>query len=86
MQHLLELLRLAGAFSTRCAVTIDREDKVHPLCAVYSTDCLPQVSRALDENRLRLLDLVKDLEPMFVRCTQPIRNVNTIEEWSSAAV
>jgi molybdenum cofactor guanylyltransferase len=83
-QHLAELLRLAQRMDVRCVVTQDEAGRVHPLCAVYRLDCLPAVSKALDERRLKLLDLVDELGAEKVCARSPIRNVNTAEEWEAA--
>lgn len=43
-------------------VTIPRwEDRLEPLCAVYSVECLPYVDNLLDEGEQRVLALVKGL-------------------------
>jgi molybdopterin-guanine dinucleotide biosynthesis protein A len=78
---LRELLHVANQTNARCVVSLDSAGNLHPLCAVYRSDCLPAVQRALDENRLKLRDLVRELDAVTVEIGQPILNVNTPQDW-----
>jgi molybdenum cofactor guanylyltransferase len=80
-QHLGALLRQAVETRAECLITLDQDNRRHPLCAVYRSTCLPVVSRALDNGRLRLLDLLDDLKARAFPVTYPLLNVNTPAEW-----
>ncbi len=82
-EHLTHLLRTAQQTDAKCVVTQDEAGRIHPLCAVYHAVCLPSISRALDERRLKLLDLVSELDAEAVSTRSPIRNINTAEEWEA---
>lgn len=75
--HLQALLAVT---SSDCVVTEDEAGRIHPLCAVYRTACLPSVTAALDEGRLKLLDLVRELRPAVVRYPGVLHNINTVED------
>jgi molybdenum cofactor guanylyltransferase len=79
LEHLHALL---GADSD-CAVTLDDTGRMHPLCAMYRNSCLPVVKSALDEGRLRLLDLVQALNPTLIRHYGVLRNINSMEDWTA---
>ncbi len=81
--HLRLLLHTAQQTDARCVVTLDQTGRTHPLCAVYRSGCLASVTAALDEGRLRLLDLVDELGAIAVRAISPVRNINTPEEWKA---
>jgi molybdopterin-guanine dinucleotide biosynthesis protein A len=69
----------------RCAVAVDRNGKRQPLCAVYRSDCLETVTRALNERRLKAMHLLDELEAVSVPVDAVIRNLNTpqeFEEWA----
>jgi molybdopterin-guanine dinucleotide biosynthesis protein A len=78
---LRDLLHTANQTNARCVVSLDSTGNLHPLCAVYRTDCLPVVQHALDENRLKLRDLVRELDAVTVEIGRPILNVNTPQDW-----
>ena len=75
------LIHTAVTREAKCVVVAEEAGRVHPLCGVYHTDCLPQVSKALDEGRLKLMDLIGELGAEFVKVPVPIWNINTPEEW-----
>jgi molybdopterin-guanine dinucleotide biosynthesis protein A len=69
----------------RCAAAVDRNGKRQPLCAVYRSDCLETVTRALDERRLKAMDLLDELAAVSVPLDAVIANLNTpqeFEEWA----
>lgn len=78
--HLKRLLQN----DARCVVTQDESGRVHPLCAVYDVSCLDRVQAALDENRLRLMDVVAEFKPAVVRYPGVLSNINTWEDVISA--
>ncbi|MDQ2774643.1 MAG: molybdenum cofactor guanylyltransferase [Acidobacteriota bacterium] len=81
--HLKQLLHTAQHTDARCVVTCDETGQMHPLCAVYRSGGLATVTCALDEGRLKLLDLVDELGAIAVRATSPVRNINTPEDWQA---
>jgi molybdopterin-guanine dinucleotide biosynthesis protein A len=83
--QLRALLQEAQRSEADCLVAVDANDRWHPLCAVYRSSCLPGVERALDEGRLKLLDLVRELKAQPFLMADPVHNVNTIDDWASVA-
>lgn len=80
---LRKLLEQAARVDSRCVVTNDADGRVHPLCAVYKSSCLPVVTSAIDQRRLKIMDLIGALQAGFFEIEQPIRNVNRPEDWVS---
>ncbi len=80
-QWLRKLLLQMDETGAPCVATRDGAGVLHPLCAVYRGNCLAKVRNALDEGRLRLLDLMKDLETISLETEDTIWNVNTPEDW-----
>ncbi len=78
-----ELLTHARRTDARCLISQDPDGTLHPLCSVWRADCLEHVTRALDQSRLRLLDLVRELNARALASPQPLANINTPEEWHS---
>lgn len=78
---LRELLHCAKETDALCVILRDAEERVHPLCAVYRSACLPRLKRALDERRLRVRDFVDELGAEFLKVRAVVENVNTPEEW-----
>jgi len=64
-----------------CAAVLDRNGKLQPLCAVYRTECLHQVTKAINERRLRAIDLLAELKAVKVNIDDVILNLNTPEEF-----
>lgn len=82
-EWLARLLAAAELSDRLCFAAEDISGRVHPLCAVYRTGCLPAVRHALDTGRLRLLELISVLDAEMVKLDAVINNVNTPEEWNS---
>jgi molybdopterin-guanine dinucleotide biosynthesis protein A len=80
LRHLMDRAKVGGR---ACVVCRDCSGKVHPLCAVYNRTCLPHIDRAVGEHRLRLLDLINDLDTEFVGIAEPMANVNTPQDWEA---
>lgn len=80
---LCRLLEQAQQTDALCLASRDANGRVHPLCAVYRSECLPTVQSALDAGRLRLLDILKDLGAATLETHQTISNINTPEEWAA---
>ena len=77
------LLERAAQSDALCTLLLDSNGAMHPLCAVYRSDCLPVVQNALDQRQLKLMDLVAGLNAQTVTVPTPVWNVNTPEEWSA---
>ena len=61
--------------------------KAQPLAARYAKSILPRVQRRLSRDKLRMLDLVAELDPQwldFPADTRALFNVNTPEELARA--
>lgn len=80
---LRRLLAEAQETGALCMATRDANGTLHPLCAVYRTECLPTVQRALNAGRLKLLDLLSELGAATLDTAQIISNINTPEEWTA---
>ena len=80
---LARLLVLCVETGALCTLMRDASGRRHPLCAVYSSDCLPFVRRALDAGRLRLLDLVEELKAVELPSDSVLDNLNTPDQWAS---
>jgi len=80
----LQLLLTAATESrARCTLLLDSNGGKQPLCAVYRTDCLRDVQQALEEGRLKLMDLVAQLDALCIAVPDLVPNINTPEEWSA---
>lgn len=77
------LLRKARGSPALCVASAERGGIVHPLCAVYRTDCLPLVREALNAGRLRVLDLLRELGAATLEINSPISNINTPQQWAA---
>jgi molybdopterin-guanine dinucleotide biosynthesis protein A len=80
---LRELVAQARSSGALCVVARDADCRTHPLCAVYKSACLPVVSRAIDERRLKLMDLIAELKPEYVFIKHSLPNLNHPEDWIS---
>lgn len=79
------LAERAIARGAHCVVIAERSGRVHPLCAVYRSSALPAVRAALDGGRLRMMDLLGELEAEFLEIDGAVANVNRPEEWEAFA-
>lgn len=69
------------------AVVARLAGKAQPLAARYAKSILPRVQRRLSKDKLRMLDLVAELDPQwldFPAGTRALFNVNTPEELARA--
>lgn len=64
-----------------CAAVVDRNGKLQPLCALYRAECLDVVTKAINEGRLRAIDLLAELKAVKVSIDDVILNLNTPEEF-----
>jgi molybdopterin-guanine dinucleotide biosynthesis protein A len=79
-RDLARLLEIAEQTNAPCVAARDAAGRLHPLCAVYRSACLPVIQRALDEGRLRLLDLLKELNAVELPVDSVIHNLNTPQQ------
>ena len=75
------LLATAQSSEANCIIAKGEDGRIHPLCGVYRPECLPAVRKALEEGRLKLMDILGDLPAEYGPVAGPIWNVNTPEEW-----
>ena len=81
IEDLQRLCKTAEMSEADCVVTADVDGRIHPLCALYRDRCLPTVQKALDSNKLRVMDFVHSLVVEYVYTSASIQNVNTSKEW-----
>jgi len=79
--HLRSLLERARVSDAGCVAIQDVTGKVHPLCAVYKSECLPVIQCRLDEKRLALMGLLDEVPTEYFRVQSVIENINTPEQW-----
>jgi molybdopterin-guanine dinucleotide biosynthesis protein A len=86
-RDLIRLLKLAGQGEGGCVIPRDAGGKSHPLCAVYHRSCLPAITRAIRERRLKVTEVLGDLRPVFAPVSDPasLTNINTPEDWTNCA-
>lgn len=80
LAHLIAEAQRSGA---RCLISKDAAGRIHPLCSVWTYECLPFVQHALDENRLRLLDLLAEINAGYLTSSDRLLNINTPQEWAA---
>lgn len=83
LEILLDLLRHAAVSRGDCIAAAGRSGEPEPLCAVYHRRCLPVVTRAIREKRLKMRRLLAELEAELVPVDPAtVANVNTPAEWA----
>jgi molybdopterin-guanine dinucleotide biosynthesis protein A len=75
------LLDKARQTCASCVAARDITGQIHPLCAVYHARCLPAIKRSLDEGRLKLMNVLEDLQAEYVPVPIRLININTPEDW-----
>jgi molybdopterin-guanine dinucleotide biosynthesis protein A len=80
---LCRLLLKARESDALCVASRERSGSVHPLCAVYRSNCLPAVRKVLDAGRLRLLDLLSELGATTLEISTAVWNINTPQQWAA---
>jgi molybdopterin-guanine dinucleotide biosynthesis protein A len=80
LRQLLDSTKVPGK---RCVIATGPDGERHPLLAVYHRSCLGPVERAIRDKRLKMKDLMSELEPFgaFLDCGE-LANVNTPGEWA----
>ncbi|MFL6353713.1 MAG: molybdenum cofactor guanylyltransferase [Bryobacteraceae bacterium] len=80
---LCRLLLKARETDALCVASRDRTGTVHPLCAVYRNACLRSVQEALNASRLRLMDLLGELDAITLEISTEVWNINTPQQWAA---
>ncbi len=68
-------------------VVMKEDDKVHPLCAIYSKKCLPVLEKMISEGRYRLVDIYNQVNVVYasleLSCMDKVvvKNINTPDEY-----
>jgi len=80
---LLDLLRRAAVTPAVCVAAVRPDGEPEPLCAVYHRRCLAVITRAIRENRLKMKNLLGELDAELVPVDPAtVANVNTAVEWA----
>jgi molybdenum cofactor guanylyltransferase len=80
---LLGLLGMAGTSERNCVAAVGSYGEPEPLCAAYHRRCLPMLTRAIRDKRLRMRDLIKEMGAVWMRVdASALANVNTPAEWA----
>lgn len=65
------------------------EERVHPMCGIYSRRVLPAAQQMIDEDRHRLMDLLSRVRTRYVEIGRfggkALSNINTPEEYAALA-
>ncbi len=80
---LCRLLWKARETDALCVTIRDASGIVHPLCAVYRSGCLPVIRRALDADRLKLLEAIEELGACTLQIGSTLWNINSPQEWAA---
>lgn len=79
---LRQLLDRTAASQARCIAAQGPSGEAEPLCAVYHRDCLPVLMRALQSKRLKLREILQELDlELAPLAAESLANLNTPEEW-----
>jgi molybdopterin-guanine dinucleotide biosynthesis protein A len=67
-----------------CVAATGPDGEPEPLCAVYHARSLPVIERAIRDNRLKMKELMKELQPVLYVEIDPgsMANLNTPKEWA----
>jgi molybdopterin-guanine dinucleotide biosynthesis protein A len=77
------LLQRAETSERNCVAAIGPYGQPEPLCAAYHRRCLPALTRAIRDKRLRMRDLVKEIGAIWMPVdASALANVNTPAEWA----
>jgi molybdopterin-guanine dinucleotide biosynthesis protein A len=83
VEWLRNLIARAIELNSDCVVCKDSTGSIHPLCGIWRQRCLPRVSNALKRGHLRVLDLLKELNAVYLPVGEFIHNLNTPDEWET---
>lgn len=65
-----------------CYVTVS-EDRIHPLCAIYSKKLLPLIEKHIADGKYRLMDILRDARTKYISLEKSaidvkvVKNINT---------
>lgn len=63
----VSLLQYMTQICSTCDLVIPRiEDKVEPLCAVYSKDCVAPIRELLEQNELKIIELFRMVKVRYI--------------------
>jgi molybdopterin-guanine dinucleotide biosynthesis protein A len=82
-EWLWRLLQKTSEADALCVASREPSGIVHPLCAVYRSGCLPTVRDALNSGRLRLMDLLRELDAITFEISTAVWNINTPQQWAA---
>jgi len=81
--NLRMLVERARESQAQCVAASGPVGELEPLCAVYHRRCLAALDRALRDKRLKMKDLLSELQPEPVAFPPAaLANVNTPEDWT----
>jgi molybdenum cofactor guanylyltransferase len=83
IEWLYRLLQKARETDALCVATKEPSGAMHPLCAVYRSGCLGAVRQALNAGRLRLMDLMHELDAITLEISTAVWNINTPQQWAA---
>jgi molybdopterin-guanine dinucleotide biosynthesis protein A len=78
---LRSVLDQAGQTKALCVAAQDTTGRIQPLCAAYHRRSLPIIRRSLEEGRLKLMNVLEDLQAEYVLVQTKLVNINTPEDW-----
>ena len=82
--NLRQLVERAVRSQANCIAAEGTAGELEPLCAVYHRRCLAALDRALGEKRLKMKDLLPELQAEAVAFpASQLANVNTPEDWTA---
>jgi molybdopterin-guanine dinucleotide biosynthesis protein A len=85
-EFLVGVLHAAASSSRDCVIPVSTDGRDQPLCAAYSSRCLPAVRAALDRGDRKVLNALAMLDADRIQLAGPFfRNVNTPVEWAEVA-
>lgn len=80
---LRDLVRAAERAERACIAATGPDSRPEPLCAVYHRRCVPALGRAIQDNRLKMRELLNEIGWAGLSASSAaLANVNTPEEWS----
>ena len=80
--HLRKLLDRTLGSGIDCVAGQGPSGQAEPLCAVYHRNCLATLTRALHQGRLKLREILPELDLELVALpASSLANLNTPEEW-----
>jgi molybdenum cofactor guanylyltransferase len=82
-EWLWRLLQKDRETDALCVASREPSGIVHPLCAAYRSGCLPTVRDALNAGRLRLMDLLGELDAITFEISTAVWNINTPQQWAA---